>query len=103
MSHSPDLHMSRTNCIVFAALLLTGCYKATVNLGGGGSPGVERRVTVHGLVGGLISLNEIDAANVCGDKGVWSVSSRHNVIDMILSGITGGLYTPVTVLVICKG
>ena len=95
--------MSRINSIVLAALLLTGCYKVTVNLDGGGSPGVERRVTVHGLVGGLISLNEIDAANICGEKGVWSVSSRHNVLDMILSGITSGLYTPVTVLVVCKG
>ena len=84
-------------------LLASGCYKATVNMGGGGGPGSEQRVKVHTLIGGLVSMNEINAQNVCGDKGVWSVSSRHNVIDMIISGLTASIYSTVTVIVTCKG
>ncbi len=95
--------MSRSTVVVLAALLLSGCYKATVNIGGGGSPGVEHRVKAHTLIAGLISLNEIDGQSVCGDKGVWSTSSRHNVIDMILASLTGSIYSPVTVVVTCKG
>ncbi|MBM4389951.1 MAG: Bor family protein [Deltaproteobacteria bacterium] len=89
--------------LALAAFLgLSGCYKATVTFEGG-SPGAEQRVKVHALIAGLVSLNDIDANKVCGDKGVWSVSSRHNVIDMLLGMLTSGIYTPVTVLVTCKG
>jgi len=79
--------------LVLATLLLSlaGCYKATVVKLGGGSPGNERRVQVHTVAWGLISFNEIDGSAVCGDKGVFSVSARQNIIDQIIRGLTGGI------------
>lgn len=87
--------------VLIGALLLSGCYKTTITMGG--SPGSDIDVKSHGVFYGLVTLNEIDAQEICGDKGVYSVVTQHTVGDSILNFLTGALYTPVTVVVTCKG
>jgi hypothetical protein len=88
---------------LFALLIaLPGCYKASVGgLQPNGSPGNERVLYAHTLIAGLIPLNEVDVSRTCGAKGVWSVSSRMNLVTMIASSFTGGLYVPMAVRVTC--
>jgi len=83
--------------------LLSGCYKANIsNFTDGGSPGKTTRVYAHTFIFGIVTLNEIDAKKICGDKGVWSVSSRVNLLSMVASGLLAGIYVPMAVQVTCK-
>ena len=93
------------NLLLIAPLfLLGGCYKTNLsNFAAKGSPGPEVKVWSHALIAGLIPLTEIDARGACGDRGVWAVSTRVNVWNALLASLTGGIYTPTTAKITCKG
>ncbi len=92
------------NLLLAAALVgLSGCYKAEIVNIDDGPAGLEHTKKVHTLISGLVPLNDIDASDVCNDKGVLKVTVVHGFVDMLLGGITLGIYAPVTVKVVCKG
>lgn len=87
--------------LLLAALALSGCYKVQlVNVAPGGT-GIQKNVKVHTLIGGLVPLNEIDVDSICKGKPAVQVGTVHSFVDLLVSGITGGIYAPVTVKVTC--
>ena len=54
------------------------------------------------MLAGLIPLSEIDVRTACGEKGAFSVSTRQNVWNLLLAGVTGGIYTPTVARIVCK-
>lgn len=90
--------------LLFALLFFTaGCLKTNMyNFSSDGGPGQVVIVWQHSVILGIIPLGEIDVARACGDNGVWSVSTRQNVINAILSGLTSGIYTPTVARITCK-
>lgn len=85
------------------AATLAGCYRAPVtNITPNAAPGTITDVKVaHTLIYGLVPLTEVDARDVCGSKPVWSVDTRANVITMLASGITFGIYVPMYAKITC--
>jgi hypothetical protein len=51
---------------------------------------------------GLAGGSEIDLSHVC-PNGVASIDSKTSAIDNILTAVTGGLYSPMSVEVKCGG
>ena len=94
----------RNLLILIPMLALSGCYKTNlVNLSADGSPGEVTRVWSHAFLYGLVPATEVDLSNACGDKGVWAVSTRVNGWQVLLGGITYGIYAPSTAKITCKG
>lgn len=92
------------NLLFAAALLgLTGCYKVEINNISDGPAGLEHTKKAHTLIAGLVALNDINVNEVCGGKGALKVTTVHTFVDMLVAGITGSIYTPITVKVTCKG
>lgn len=85
-----------------ALLVLSGCYnvhyydstRAEVASAG------ERTVLVHTLLGGLISLNDVDSSDYC-PGGVKEVHSRIGGVGILAAILTGGIYEPMTVTMTC--
>lgn len=88
--------------LLLAFLLLPGCFNNARITNFGGSPGIEQTRWVHTVIFGIVSLNEIDAHSLCGDKGVFAIRTNANMYTVILTGITGGIYSPLMVHVTCK-
>lgn len=51
---------------------------------------------------GLVGGSEVDLASTC-PNGVAAIDSKASPVDYILSAVTGGLYSPMSVEVKCGG
>jgi hypothetical protein len=82
------------------ALTFSGCYQAQVTTGNeAGGETITMRKT--GFINGLVMQGmPVDAASQC-NGGVASVTTKLTFVDQILAGLTGGLYTPMTVQITC--
>ncbi|MFT5687010.1 MAG: hypothetical protein ACI8RZ_007967 [Myxococcota bacterium] len=90
--------------ILGAMLALSGCYKTTlVNFPDAGSPGTQASVWQHNLILGLVPLTKVDVSQTCGDKGVYSVTTQQGFVQLVLTSLTGGIYTPTVANITCKG
>jgi hypothetical protein len=99
----------RTKLIALAAggLLLSGCYHVTVVHS---TPGVMQQaaaapVTVekpfsHSFVNGLVPPAEMNVKEQC-PRGVAKVETKQSFVNGVVSGLTNGLYTPISVKVTC--
>ena len=83
-----------------ALVLLTGCYKATVNTGIAPGP-VEVVEWKSTWINGLVPAETVNADEVCGDSGVSSVETQHTFVNQLVAALTAGIYTPMTVTVRC--
>ena len=86
--------------IGLAALFLTaGCYRATVETGF--APSFDKHSQwVNSWVFGLIPPEVVQAEEVC-PRGVAVVETRHSFLNLVVAGLSAGIYTPITVTVTC--
>ena len=87
--------------LLMAAISLTlgGCYKATYHTGlAGGGPVQEAKVNhfIFGLAGG----GDIDTHASC-PTGVASVHTEKGFLDLLITGLTGDLWSPTSVAIEC--
>lgn len=86
--------------IVFG-LLLAGCYQTRVTTDRQPSDQVIEEKWATGFVNGLVTPGaKIDAAQRC-DNGVAIVETEVGFLNQVVSGLTGGIYSPMTVRVTC--
>ncbi|MEN0067539.1 MAG: hypothetical protein AAGA48_35735 [Myxococcota bacterium] len=89
--------------LVLAPLALTACYKTEItNFSPESTPGKEVRVWSHAVIVGLIPLTEVDVRKECGPKGAHHVSTRQNFWNLLLAGLTSGIYTPTVAKITCN-
>lgn len=79
---------------------LGGCYTATVNTGKQPSPMVIEKNWASAWLGGLIPPAELNAAQAC-SSGVAQVRTSLSFLNQLVSGLTWGIYTPMTIRVVC--
>jgi hypothetical protein len=92
---------SRTMLFVAAILLIApGCYRATVDTGLVPSGQVVRNDWASSFIGGLVPPATVETASRC-PNGVATVQTQLSFLNMLVSGFTFGLYTPMTILVQC--
>lgn len=93
--------MRRKIAIVASAVLLSGCYHATVRTGINAGPERYHQSMAPGWVYGLVSPSTVDAEEHCGDRGVAIVETQHSFVNMLVGGLTFGIFTPMTITVTC--
>jgi len=94
--------MLRARIPLFAlpALLLTGCYHATVETGRPPSGVVIEQPWAHSFIGGLVPPSTVDAATRC-PAGIARVDTELSFLNLLVGGFTGGIYTPMSIRVAC--
>ena len=96
--------MKTFKCKIFIFCLfsisLTSCYTYTHTVGKGPKSGVEIKKTNHYLLYGLAPLSLANPKEMAGEKTAdYEVTITHSFVDGLISALTGGLYTPTTVIV----
>lgn len=84
--------------IALLGLALPGCYHARFVTNA--APGQVHSETSHFFLGGLIGHAVYDTSRVC-PNGVSSIHARTTFLDGFLTGLTGGIWAPRTVTVVC--
>lgn len=85
--------------VFFGLFLLTGCYHATIDTGL--APGPQpMKLWKHGWILGLVPPSVTEAQSECAN-GVAKVETMHTFANMLVSNLTLGIYTPMTVMVTC--
>ena len=94
----------RTNFVLVflpCFFLLAGCYHATIETGlapGLGSKTVQ--MWKHSWIYGLVPPSVVEAQSEC-ENGVAIVETQHSFANGLVGALTGGIYTPMTVMVTC--
>ena len=92
--------MNRILIATALAAALTGCYHANYRTGLP-SNGVTHDTKVHHFFFGL-GGGDFDVGTMC-PSGVAAVDTHRSFVDMLLTGLTGFLYSPTSVKVECAG
>jgi hypothetical protein len=86
--------------LAIPALLLTGCYHATVETARPPSGVVIEQPWAHSFIAGLVPPSAVDAASRCPD-GIARVDTQMSFLNLLVGGLTGGIYTPMSIRVAC--
>ena len=94
--------MNRSAVVVLAlfAVLLSGCYHATVETGRQPSGQVVENSWAHGFVYGLVPPSTVQVAQQC-PNGVAKVETQLSFLNQLASAFTFGIYTPMQISVQC--
>ena len=65
--------------------------------------GKETKIWTHGLLAGIVPLTKVDAGKTCGKAAVSKVETKASFVNMLVAGVTFSIYSPMTVVVTCKG
>jgi hypothetical protein len=85
------------------AVTLSGCYHATVTTGMAPAPAPNAEVSrsmASGWLWGLVPPSITDTAAQC-PRGVSRVETQISVGNRLVSWLTGGIYTPMSVVATC--
>lgn len=85
--------------VLFVGLLFSGCYNAKVVTNEEPSAKIVENDFAHGFVFGLVGPT-VDVSEEC-TNGVAKVDTKLSFVNMLVSNLTFGLYTPMSVTVTC--
>ena len=88
--------------LAVTAVLMTGCYHATVDTGLTPAPEEStQRVWANSWIAGLIAPPALDATRMCEGRKAARVETQHTFLNQLVAALTGGIYTPMTIEVTC--
>jgi hypothetical protein len=85
--------------VVAVAVCMTSCYSLSYSVGKGAQTGVEVKGKNHYLIEGLIPVGGTTPAELAENAANYDVKIVHSFVDGLLRAITGGIYSPTTVIV----
>ncbi len=89
--------------VFLLAATLGGCYEHTVTVGAGAPRGpVVEDHWENFWIGGLIGHTRIDIARAC-PSGDATIVAKQTFLNGLVAGLTGGIYTPTTLQIRCRG
>ena len=94
--------MKYAKFIPLVALLfaLSSCYSANITTDKQPSAQTIEKAWAHGFIGGLVMIGADVDASQC-SNGIAEVETKLSFVNMLVNGITGGLYTPMSISVTC--
>ena len=94
--------MKNLRVLVFICMgaLAMGCYNATIDTGLTPSTTVIEKKWASGWILGLVPPATVETMEKC-PSGVAKVSTKLSFLNMVVSNITFGIYTPMEVVVTC--
>ena len=90
----------RRAAAVVAAFALTGCYHAVIQTGRPESTDLITLKWANGFAWGLVPPAIVETASRC-TNGVAKVETQHSFLNMLATGVTLGIYTPMQIDVTC--
>lgn len=81
------------------SLTLSSCYRHTYIVGKGPQSDIEVSETNHFILFGLVTLSTSEPQKMAGGAADYAVTEKHSFVDMLLSSITFGIYSPTTTVV----
>lgn len=86
--------------VIAIAIAMTSCYSLSYQVGNGAQAGQTVKGKNHYLIEGLIPVScNATPTKLAGGAKDYDVKVVHTFIDGLLAAITGGFYTPTTVVV----
>lgn len=80
-------------------LMFSSCFVNKFDVGNGAQTHVKVKKWNHYVIDGLIPVGVSDP-NVMADKAKdYTVTIKFSFVNLIVSGVTGGIYTPTTTIV----
>ena len=94
--------MSRLLKLAVVALLiaLPACYHATIQTGLPSGTGVVEEKWAAGWLWGLVAPKPVSTLAQC-PNGVAKVETQHSFLNMLVGGLTGGIFTPMSIKATC--
>ena len=94
--------MARPSKLLVLALLaaLPACFHATINTGLAAGSGVVTESWASGWLWGLVPPPPVSTMAHC-PGGVSKVETVHSFLNMLVAGLTGGIYEPMTIKATC--
>jgi len=86
-------------CLFLMASTLTSCYVNKFDIGKGAQSNVTVKQWNHYLLDGLVPVNVSNPVQMAAGAADYTVTIKHSFINMILSGLTFGIYSPTTTVV----
>ena len=90
----------RVPALLIAALLLGGCYHATIETGAKPSTVVVEKKWASGWIFGLVAPSTIETQAKC-PNGVAKVETQLSFLNMLVSVLTLHIYTPMDIRATC--
>lgn len=82
-----------------AAIMLTSCYSYTSVVGNGGTGNSKVTKWNHYVIGGLAPVGVSDSKAMAAGANDYTVFTRHSFVNMLVGGLTFGIYSPTTTTV----
>ena len=93
-------HFSRTGIVLATAVILAGCYNARINTGLAPGTQVVEEAWAASWIYGAVSPKTVEAASQC-PNGVAQVHTYHSFLNVLVGGLTFGIFTPMSIKVTC--
>jgi len=90
----------RRAAAMVAAFALTGCFHAVIQTGRPESTDVISIKWANGFIAGLVPPPVVETASRC-TNGVAKVETQHSFLNMLATGVTLGIYSPIQIDVTC--
>ena len=81
-------------------IALPACYHATIQTGLPAGTGVVRQDWAAGWLWGLVPPKPVSTMAEC-PSGVSKVETQHSFLNMLVGGLTGGIFTPMSIKATC--
>ncbi|MEO8253352.1 MAG: Bor family protein [Flavobacterium sp.] len=82
-----------------AAIMLTSCYSYT-SVVGNGAKGTDKVSKWNNyVIGGLIPVGVSDSKVMAAGAKDYTVNTKHSFVNMLIGGLTFGIYSPTTTTV----
>ena len=91
--------MKKLFFILLLAVSVSSCYVQRYDVGKGAQGNQKVRQMNAYLIGGLIPLSTAKPPLLAGNATDYTVIHKHSFVDMLIGGITGGIFTPTTTIV----
>jgi len=86
--------------LLITALVLSGCYHATVVTDAEPSAQTIERPWAHSFIAGLVPPSTVETAQQC-PNGVARVETRLSFLNMVATILTFNIYSPMSITVTC--
>lgn len=92
--------VTRAVILTVALSALSGCFSLKYYSTSVPGPGETHKIWVHSFLGGLVTVGEIDVDAEC-PHGVFKMKSNFTLVDLLLFGVTAGIYSPMNIVLTC--
>ena len=86
--------------ILLIVFIVSGCYNAKVVTGETASSEVYQEKWAASWIGGLVPPEIVNVEKEC-SNGVAIVETKHSFLNLLVGGLTAGIFTPMQITVTC--